>query len=98
VEEDGMCVYFVQQMLYYRILAIEEELDLYSESYISHIDRASRGETYPDRPRVGAMISAMKAQCKPLMVPQTVDRMGWALIVVWLAFLATQVAAMLGWL
>jgi hypothetical protein len=90
--------YFVQNMLYYRIVEIEEELDLYSESYISYVDRESRGETYPDRPGVSAMISAMKAQYRPLSVPQTVDRMGWVLIVVWLVFLATQVAGMLGWL
>lgn len=90
--------YFVQNMLYFRIVEIEEELDLYSESYISYIDRASRGEKCPERPRVNAMISAMKAQYKPLNVPRTVDRIGWVLIVVWLIFLATQVAAMLGWL
>jgi len=90
--------YFVQNMLYYRIVEIEEELDLYSESYISYVDRASRGERYPERPRVNAMISAMKAQHKPLSVPRTVDRIGWVLIVVWLIFLGTQVAAMLGWL
>jgi hypothetical protein len=90
--------YFVQNMLFFRIVEIEEELDLYSESYISYIDRASRGEEYPERPGVNAMISAMKAQYKPLNVPRTVGRIGWVLIVVWLVFLATQVAAMLGWL
>ena len=90
--------YFIQNMLYFRIVEIEEESDLYSESYISYLDRASRGEEYPEGPRVNAMISAMKAQYKPLSVPRTVDRIGWLLIVVWLVFLATQVAAMLGWL
>lgn len=90
--------YFIQNMLYFRIVEIEEELDLYSESYISYLDRASREEQYPERPRVNAMISAMKAQYKPLNVPRTVDRIGWVLIVIWLIFLATQVAAMLGWL
>ena len=90
--------YFVQNMLYYRIVEIEEELDLYSESYITYLDRASRGEEYPERPRVNTMISAMRAQYKPLSVPRTVGRIGWVLIVVWLVFLGTQVAAMLGWL
>lgn len=90
--------YFVQNMLYFRIVEIEEELDLYSESYIIYIDRASRGEEYPERPRVAAMISAMKAQFKALSVPRTVNRVGWLLIAIWLVFLATQVAAMLGWL
>jgi hypothetical protein len=90
--------YFVQNTLYYRIVEIEEELDLYMESYISYLDRASRGEEYPERPRVKAMISAMKGQYKPLDVPRSVDRIGWVLIVVWLVFLATQVAAMLGWM
>jgi hypothetical protein len=90
--------YFVQNMLYFRVVEIEEELDLYSESYISYIDRALRGEKYPERPRVNAMISTMKAQYRPLSVPRTVDRIGWVLIVVWLVFLASQVAAMLGWI
>jgi hypothetical protein len=90
--------YFIQNMLYFRIVEIEEELDLYSESYITYLDRASRGEKYPERPGVNAMISAMKAQYKPLNVPRTVSRIGWLLIVVWLIFLATQIAAMLGWL
>jgi hypothetical protein len=90
--------YFIQNLLYFRIVEIEEELDLYSESYISYLDRASRGEQYPERPRVNAMISAMKAQYRPLNVPRTVDSIGWVLIVIWLIFLATQVAAMLGWL
>ena len=90
--------YFVQNMLYYRIVEIEEELDLYSESYIHYLDRASRGEEYPERPRVKAMISAMKAHYTPLSVPRTVNRMGWVLIAVWLVFVASQVAAMLGWL
>jgi hypothetical protein len=90
--------YFVQNMLYYRIVEIEEELDLYSESYIIYIDKAMRGEEIFDRPGVGSMISAMKEQYKPLSVPQTVNRVGWLLVVVWLAFLAAQVGAMLGWL
>jgi hypothetical protein len=90
--------YFIQNMLYFRIVEIEEELDLYSESYISYIDRALRGEEYPEKPRVTAMISAMKSQYKALSVPRTVERIGWLLIFVWLIFLASQVAAMLGWL
>jgi hypothetical protein len=90
--------YFIQNVLYYRIVEIEEELDLYSERYITYLDRTSRGEECPETPRVGAMISAMQAQYQPLSVPRTVDHMAWVLIVVWLAFLATQVAAMLGWL
>jgi hypothetical protein len=88
--------YFIQNMLYYRIVEIEEELDLFSESYISYVDRASRGETYPDRPGVNAMIAAMKAQYKPLSVPRIVNLIGWVLIVAWFVFLATQVTAMLG--
>ena len=90
--------YFVQNMLYFRIVEIEEELDLYSESYINYIDKALSGEKYPERPGVNEMISAMKAQYRPLSVPRTVSRIGWLLIAVWLFFLATQVAAMLGWL
>ncbi len=90
--------YFVQNMLYYRIVEIEEELDLYSESYIIYIDRAMRGEEILERPGVGMMISAMKDQYKPLSVPRTVNQIGWLLIVIWLAFLGTQIAAMLGWL
>jgi len=90
--------YFVQNMLYYRIVEIEEELDLYSESYIIYIDKAMKGKKYPDRPGVGAMMAAMKDQFKPLSVSRTVNRLGWLLIVIWLAFLAAQVAAMLGWL
>lgn len=90
--------YFVQNMLYYRIVEIEEELDLYAESYINYLDRAARGEKYPNRPRVDAMISAMRTQYKPLNVPRSVNRLGWVLIVVWLIFLATHVAAMVGWL
>ena len=90
--------YFIQNMLYFRIVEIEEDLDLYSESYIDYIDKALRGEEYPERPRVDAMISAMKSQYKPLSVPATVDRIGWILIVVWLVFLASQVAAMVGWI
>jgi hypothetical protein len=90
--------YFVQNMLYFRIVEIEEELDLYSESYIMYIDKALSGEKYPERPGVNEMISAMKAQYRPLSVPRTVSRIGWLLIAVWLCFLATQVAAMLGWL
>lgn len=90
--------YFIQNMLYFRIVEIEEELDLYSESYIAYIDRAARGEKYPDRPRVQAMISAMKDRYKPLSVPLTVERIGWILIIVWLVFLASQIAAMAGWI
>jgi hypothetical protein len=90
--------YFIQNMLCFRIVEIEEELDLLSESYISYIDRAVRGEKYPERPRVNAMLSAMKAQYKPLSVPSTVNRIAWVLIVVWLVFLFSQVAAMLGWI
>ena len=89
--------YFVQNMLYYRIVEIEEELDLYSESYISYVDKASKGEEYPKRPRVKAMLSAMKDQYRPLSVPRTVNRIGWVLIGVWLVFLAAQLVAMLGW-
>ncbi len=40
----------------------------------------------------------MKAQYRPLSVPRTVERMGWVLMAVWLVFVASQVAAMLGWL
>jgi hypothetical protein len=90
--------YFIQSVLYYRIVEIEEQLDLYSGSYISYVDRASRGEEYPERPGVAAMVAVMKAHHKPLSVPRTVGSIGWVLIVVWLVFLATQVAAMLGWL
>jgi hypothetical protein len=90
--------YFVQNLLYFRIVEIEEELDLYSERYIIYIDKAMRGEKYPEGPRFNAMISAMKDQYKPLSVPRTVTRVGWMLMVIWLIFLATQVAAMLGWL
>jgi len=90
--------YFVQNMLYFRIVEIEEELDLYSESYIIYIDKAMRGINYPERPRVSGMISAMKDQYKPLNVPSTVNRIGWFLILVWLVFLAFQVVAMLGWI
>jgi hypothetical protein len=90
--------YFIQNMLYFRIVEIEEELDLYNESYINYLDRASRGEKYPERPGVNAMISAMKEQYKPLNVPRTVGRIGWVLIVIWIIFLLVQVAAMLGWL
>lgn len=90
--------YFVQNMLYFRIVEIEEELDMYSESYIIYIDKALKGIKYPKRPRVSAMISAMKDQYKPLNVPSTVNRIGWFLILVWLVFLASQVAAMLGWI
>lgn len=90
--------YFVQSMLYYRVVEIEEELDLFSESYISYIDKAVRGEEYPNRPGVNRMIFAMKDQYKPLNVPSTVDRIGWVLVIVWLIFLASQVLAMLGWI
>jgi hypothetical protein len=90
--------YFVQNMLYFRIVEIEEELDLYSESYIIYIEKALSGEKYPERPGVNEMITTMKGQYKPLRVPRTVNRIGWLLIAVWLLFLATQVAAMLGWL
>ncbi len=90
--------YFIQNMLYFRIVEIEEELDLYSESYITYIDTALRGEKYPERPRVAAMISAMKSQYKPLSVPKTVNRIGWVMIGVWLVFLASQIAAMVGWI
>ena len=90
--------YFIQDMLYFRIVEIEEELDLYSESYISYIDRSFTGKKYPERPRVNAMISAMKERYQPLSVPRTVDRIGWLLIIVWFFFLASQVAALSGWI
>ena len=90
--------YFIQNMLYFRIVEIEEELDLYSERYITYIDRAMRGIKYPEKPRVKAMISTMKDQYKPLSVPSTVNRTGWFLILVWFVFLASQVAAMVGWI
>lgn len=90
--------YFIQNMLYYRVVEIEEELDLYSERYILFIDRVSRGEKVPENPGVKAMIAAMKDQYKPLIVPQTVNRIGWLLIFIWLIFLASQLAAMVGWL
>ena len=90
--------YFIQNMLYFRIVEIEEELDLYSESYITYIDKALKGEKFPERPGVDAMISTMKAQYKPLSVALTVNRIGWILIAVWLVFLASQVVAMLGWI
>lgn len=90
--------YFIQNMLYFRIVEIEEELDLYSESYINYLDRAVRGEKYPDRPKVNRMISTMKAQYKPLIVPLTVDRIAWVLIAVWLFFLVSQLIAMMGWI
>jgi hypothetical protein len=89
--------YFVQNMLYYRIVEIEEELDLFSERYIYYLDRASKGEEYLEIPCVETMISAMKAQYKPLNVPLTANNLGWVLIMVWFIFLASQVAAMLGW-
>jgi hypothetical protein len=57
-----------------------------------------KGEKYPDRPKVSAMISAMMAQYKPLSLPLTVDRIGWVMIAVWLVFLASQIAVMLGWI
>lgn len=90
--------YSVQNILYFRIVEIEEELDLYSESYIIYSDKALRGIKYPERPRVSSMISALKDQCKPLNVPSTVNRIGWFLILVWLFFLASQVVAMVGWI
>ncbi len=90
--------YFIQNVLYYRIAEIEEELDLYSERYLNYIIQASRGERITENPRVKAMISAMMSQYKPLNVPRTVNRIGWLLMVVWLVFLVSQVAAMLGWL
>ena len=90
--------YFVQNMLYFRIVEIEEALDLYSESYISYIDKAVKGEKYPERPRVSGMISAMKDQFQPLIVPLTVNRIAWLLIVVWFGFIAAQLIAMAGWI
>lgn len=89
--------YFIQKVLYFRIVEIEEELDLYSESYIIYIDKALKGEAYPERPGVKAMISAMKKQYRPLSVPITVERIAWIMIVVWLIFLTSQIFAMLGW-
>jgi hypothetical protein len=59
--------YFIQNLLYFRIVEIEEELGLYSESYIRYLDRASREEQHPEIPRVNAMISAMKDQYRPSM-------------------------------
>jgi len=90
--------YFVQNLCYYRIVEIEEVLDLYISSYISYLDRALRGEKYPKRPRVEAMISAMKDQYRPLSVPRTVNRIGLVLMAVWFVFLVTQIIIMLGWI
>ena len=90
--------YFVQNMLYYRIVEIEEELDLFSERYILSIDKAMRGEKHTELPKIKAAISAMKDQFQPLSVPNTVNRIGWLLIGVWLVFLGCHVAAMLGWI
>ena len=90
--------YFIQNMLYFRIVEIEEELDLYSESYISYLDRESRGEEYPERPRVRAMFAAMKPQYKPLTLAQTVNNSGLVRMGIWFIVLVVQIAAMLGWI
>ena len=68
------------------------------ESYITYIDKALSGEKYPERPRVKNMVSAMKSQYRPLSVPLTVNRIGWIMIIVWIVFIASQVAAMVGWI
>ena len=49
-------VFDMDTFQYFRIVEIEEELDLYSESYIIYIDKALKGEAYPERPGVNAMI------------------------------------------
>ena len=90
--------YSIQRMMYYRIIEIEEELDMYKERYISYLDKAVEGKTHPQSQRINAMIEAMRAKHRPGGVRRTVNRISWILTVMWLIFLISQVAAMLGWI
>lgn len=90
--------YSIQRMMYYRILEIEEELDMYKERYVSYLDEALEGGTYPESERINAMIEAMRTKHRPGGVRRSVDRVGWILTVVWLIFLVFQIAAMLNWI
>jgi len=90
--------YSIQRVMYYRILEIEEELDMYKERYVSHLDEALEGGTYPESERINAMIEATRAKHRPGGVRGSVDRIGWILTVVWLIFLVSQIAAMLNWI
>lgn len=90
--------YSIQRMMYYRIIEIEEELEMYKERYVSYLDKAVEGETYPQSQKVNVMLSAMRAKHRPGGVKQTVDRISWILTLVWVIFLLSQVAAMLGWI
>lgn len=90
--------YFIQKMMYIRGVEIEEELDLYMESYIEYLERASRGEDYPDRPGVKKMMMKMKDEHKPISVARGAYKVAWTLIVVWFLFLTAQFAAMPGWI
>ena len=90
--------YSIQRMMYYRIIEIEEELGMYKERYVSYLDNAIEGKTYPQSHRITAMVEAMGSKHKPGGVRRTANRMVWILTVVWLIFLASQVAAMLDWI
>lgn len=90
--------YFIQDMLYFRIVEIEEELDLYSESYISYLDRMFKGEDFPSRPRVSRMITAMKDHYKPLRVSKIVNNIGLVLMFIWCIFLLVQISVLVGWI
>jgi hypothetical protein len=90
--------YSIQRMMYYRIIEIEDELDMYKERYIAYLDYAVEGKTYPQSPTINAMITAMKSKHKPGGVRQTVNRVSWILVAVWFIFLLSQIAAMSGWI
>jgi hypothetical protein len=90
--------YSIQRMMYYRIVEIEEELEMYKERYVSYLDKAVEGKPYPQTQRINTVVEAMRAKHIPGGVRRTVNNIVWILSVVWLLFLVSQVAAMIGWI
>jgi len=90
--------YSIQRMMYYRIVEIEEELEMYKERYVSCLDKAVEGKPYPQSQCINTMVETMRVKHIPGGVRRTVNNIVWILSVVWLLFLISQVAAMIGWI
>lgn len=90
--------YSIQRMMYYRIIEIEEELEMYKERYVSYLDKAVEGKQYPQDQRINTVVETMRAKHIPGGVRRMVNNIVWILSVVWLVYLVSQVVAMIGWI
>lgn len=88
--------YSIQKVMYYRIIEIEEELEMYKERYILYLDNALNLKNYPVDVKVDQMINSMRSNYTPGGVRKTVRRMSISLMTVWSVFFLIQLIAMVG--